>query len=135
MTLTFRSEKGTTLTAQEVDQNFKELQRRLVRLEEDTFETDTFQDITQQGNQIFIHSTSGQTFGPFYLQIAPFAIKGQWAKQTSYQPNDFVQNEEALYVCTQTHTSDETFAQDLENGHWQLCFKAPTHAEGTPLRE
>ncbi|MEH0002235.1 MAG: hypothetical protein V6Z78_01480 [Holosporaceae bacterium] len=135
MTLTLRAEKGTTLTAQEVDQNFEELEGRLLRLEEDVFQPDTFQDITQQGNQIVIHSTSGKTFGPFHLQVSPFSIKGRWTKQTSYQPNDFAQNKETLYVCTQKHTSDETFAQDLENGYWQTCFKAPTHSENNPSRE
>lgn len=128
MPLILRSQKGSNLTADEVDGNFQYLEARLQQLEEGPLAPETLQEISINNGQIMIKGSKGSVFGPFDLPSAPLSIKGLWTPQTRYSPNDIVQYENALYTARANHISGDAF--DLTS--WETIFTVDT-SERKPL--
>jgi hypothetical protein len=122
MPLILRSQKGSNLTADEVDGNFQSLEARIRELEEGTFAPETLQDISLENGQLMIKGSKGSVFGPFDLPSAPLHVKGHWSPLTRYIQNDIVQHENALYTARNDHTSADTFELDA----WETIFITDT---------
>ena len=129
MPLIFRNQKGSNLTADEVDGNFKYLHERLQQLEEGIMAPETLEDITVSNGQITIKGSKGSVFGPFALPSASLSIKEAWSSQTPYSKNDLVQREGALYKARHSHKSDEVF----DPTSWDVVFDGRRDAN-TPLQ-
>lgn len=67
MTITYRSEKGSPLTSDEIDTNFRELATRLTHLEDHTETAEGLDKIHLEGDQLTFTGTLGKTFGTFTL--------------------------------------------------------------------
>lgn len=114
--ITYRTQKGAPLTAEEVDGNFKELETRLKVLEDHKEITESIGKITVQGDQMTINGTFGTNFGTFPLPKAAFKSRGSWVAQTVYHKLDIVTYEGGLFLCLNDHSS-KTWGQ--EGGFWQ----------------
>jgi hypothetical protein len=122
MPLIYRLQKGSPLTIEEMDDNFRMLHERISLLEVRPAVAETFQEITVEGNHLTIKSSHGNTFGPFILPTVSFAPQGAWAKNKAYAAYDVVCYQEALYVCAAAHTSD-VFGAEKEK--WRLLLERP----------
>ena len=120
MPIIFREQKGSVLTAAEVDNNFKELQERLCTLEDEKLSPETFSKINLEDGKLTFEGSKGSTFGPFSLPNTPLSTKGFWAPQTPYTQSDLVQHEKSLYSASHDHISGDVFSPN----NWNVVFKA-----------
>ncbi|RWQ35538.1 MAG: hypothetical protein EOS20_18710, partial [Mesorhizobium sp.] len=72
MTITYRSVKGSNLTATEVDDNFHDVDDRITELEDNPPEPVNISNITVVGTQMTIYLEDATEFGPFTLPQANF---------------------------------------------------------------
>jgi hypothetical protein len=119
--------KGSNLTAAEVDGNFWDLVQRIKSLEDDPVEPIGIADITMVGNQITIHATNGEVFGPFNVPVAAFSWMGEWEPSTSYDPFDvFVVPGTGQYLVINPHVSPPVF--NPNSADIVLMFAIPDQA-------
>jgi hypothetical protein len=114
--ITYRSQKGAPLTAEEVDGNFRELETRVKVLEDHKEITEGIGKITVQGDQMTIAGTFGADFGTFSLPKAGFKPHGAWISQIAYHKLDLVTYEGGLFLCLNDHSSK---TWDQEGAFWQ----------------
>lgn len=67
MAIVYREEKGSPLTAAEMDGNFAQLERRITALEAERESPESIASITLEGDDLIITGTHGSTWGP--LQV------------------------------------------------------------------
>lgn len=133
MTITYRAEKGSPLTVQEIDDNFRELETRLKTLEDDPEPGESLGKIHIEGDQISFLGTFGTDFGSHRLPKTSLNPCGIWAPQTPYKTLDFVTYDNALYCCILDHVST-TWPQD--SPFWKQVFALPQPPpSGLPLYE
>ena len=65
MAIVYREEKGSPLTAAEMDGNFRALERRIIALEGERESPESIATITLEGDDLIITGTHGSTWGPF----------------------------------------------------------------------
>lgn len=122
MPITYRREKGSPLTTEEIDENFRELESRLNALTANSEGGEGLGKIYLAGDQISFTGTFGADFGTFTLPKASLSPCVAWATQTPYKTHDVVTVESSLYCCTQEHMST-IWAQD--SPFWKLAFTFP----------
>lgn len=122
MPITYRAEKGSPLSVEEIDGNFRELDNRLKNLEENPEVGESIGKIQVEGDQIHFRGTFATDFGTFTLPSPTLKLKGKWMIQTFYQTLDLVTHETGLYSCLHAHTSI-TWEQDINA--WQEIFALP----------
>lgn len=112
MAMTYRDEKGSPLSADEVDENFRTLQEAI-----DGFTSTPgvgVASITQAGSTITFHMTDGSTEGPFDLPTASFNDTGDWQPEWDYNTLDlFEVPNVGLYLVLIAHTSGTVFDPNL----------------------
>lgn len=122
MTLIYRDQKGAPLTIEELDGNFKDLNRRLETLEEHSFEGGGISDIKLEGDELVILGAHHLELGRVRLPMPQFLGKGAWQEKHPYAVYDLIRHEQGVYVCVKSHEST-TFEQD--HSHWQLLWESP----------
>ncbi len=127
MTIVYRSVKGSNLTPTEVDDNFHDVDNRIVTLEGTSGKTIDSIDVT--GNVMTITYTDAST-DSFALPIWSMvdANRGAWQPSTPYVANELVTALGSLYVVAQDHTSELTFdpsAADTGGDFYSLLLKNP----------
>jgi hypothetical protein len=60
-----------------------------------------------------------------------FIWYGPWATATSYALNSLVSENGSTYICTEAHTSDAVFANDLALGKWELLADKGANGAGS----
>ncbi|MBA3813258.1 MAG: hypothetical protein H0X26_02005 [Alphaproteobacteria bacterium] len=128
MTITYRAEKGSPLTAREIDDNFRELETRLAAIADNPEGGESLGKIQVEGDQIHFRGTFGANFGTFTLPKASLNPRGPWLPQTPYKKLDVVtiQNaaENSLSCCIADHISN-VWAQDSSFWKSLLSFPQP----------
>jgi hypothetical protein len=114
--ITYRSQKGAPLSADEVDDNFKELETRVKALEDHKEVAEGIGKITVQGDQMTIAGAFGADLGTFSLPKATFKPRGAWVPQAGYHKLDLVTYEGGLFLCLTDHSSK---TWDQEGVFWQ----------------
>lgn len=133
MTITYRHEKGSPLTVQEIDCNFKELEQRLNALEDHLEVGEGLGKIHMEGDKISFLGTFGTDFGTHSLPKASLNPCGAWVTQTPYKQLDLVTVENALYCCLTEHISTR-WLQDRTL--WKQALTLPQPPPSTlPLYE
>lgn len=122
MTITYRGEKGSPLTVQEIDDNFRELETRLNIFEDHSEAGESLGKIYIEGDQINFKGTFGTDFGTFTLPKANLNPCGVWARQTPYRKLDLVTAENALHCCINAHIST-SWTQD--SSFWKQALILP----------
>lgn len=82
MALTFRDEKGSALSAAEVDANFRTLQAMIEEVSENVPVGVSITNFTTNGATFTVHLSDGTTRGPFALPVAP-----SWRWRGALTPN------------------------------------------------
>tara|TARA_R110002095_G_scaffold186939_3_gene164243 strand:- start:210 stop:587 length:378 start_codon:yes stop_codon:yes gene_type:complete len=124
MTITYRNLKGAPLSADELDQNFRELHERLEKLEENTgtHSHGGISQITQDGADIVFESAVGGVLGRFTLPSLHMRPRGSWSAHEDYLFYDLCLFEGKTYFCKKPHKSGDTFVESVEN--WDIIFSA-----------
>jgi hypothetical protein len=122
MGIVFRQEKGSPLSIEEMDGNFKDLHERVIFLENHPLQAEGIGKIEQEQDLLKITGTFGSNLGTFILPKVLPRLCGMWKEQTMYRQTDWVQKEKNLYVCTHSHQS-ENFSEDLKKDYWVLAYK------------
>jgi hypothetical protein len=132
MTMTYRADKGSPLTIDEMDDNFREIIARVEALENNPPVGETIADIRAEGDHLIIHGTHGSQYGPFQLPVISLTPQGEWQPRRDYVRNDCVLYQGILYLCTNTHTAGDVF-YDVNWVHVMNEAKPilPTYATGT----
>ena len=84
MPITYRAEKGSPLSVEEIDGNFKELETRIKTLEENPEAGEGIGKIQVEGDQMHLMGTFATDFGTFTLPQPKLNMRGKWAQQTPY---------------------------------------------------
>lgn len=135
MSITYRHEKGSPLTVQEIDGNFKELETRLKILEDHAEEGEGIEKIHLEGDRLTFTGTFGKDFGTFTLPKPSLNPCGPWSPEKPYKKLDLVTVESGLYYCAMDHTST-TWTQDTPFWKQALTFpKVQPQQFSLPLYE
>lgn len=105
MGIIYREEKGSPLTVEELDGNFRELEKRLSLLEDHQERSEGIGKISLHNETLTITGTFGMDFGSFPLPKPTFPLRGQWQPQSSYRLHDIVAFESGLFQCLRDHES------------------------------
>lgn len=124
--------KGAGLTSTEIDGNFWSVIQRLEAIENGSLDINAIENITVAGSTFTIHTTKGDTFGPFTLPVAVMRPRGEWTATHPYSPLDLVTvSGEGLYLVSVAHTADATFdANRLISGERVYTLIIPPGAVG-----
>jgi hypothetical protein len=120
MVITYRKLKGSPLSIDELDQNFRELHERLEKLETQAGEGafGGLKKISQEGQEIVFEDTQGGELGRFKAPVLRFNPTGEWQKGKEYQIYDLVAYDKKIFYCTKAHLSSSTYTDDSKN--WVL---------------
>lgn len=106
--------KGAALTSAEIDGNFWSVIQRLDAIESGSLDINSIENITVSGSTFSIHTTKGDTFGPFALPVALMRPRGEWATGVAYSKLDLVTVTGAgLYLINAAHVAEATFNDAL----------------------
>ena len=107
----------------EVDQNFYELKGIIDSILADMPGTTvSIADITQTGNNHYVHLTDGSILGPFTLPVVHMVFRGEWLPATAYYVSDVVTTNGAVYMVLANHTSRDTFDPAANDGAGQNYY-------------
>ncbi len=133
MPIIYRAEKGSPLSIEELDNNFKDLDSRLKILEDNPDRGEGLGKIQIRENQATFIGSFGTDFGTFTLPTASFKPRGSWHPKTTYQTLDLVTMEMAVYSCLKDHTS---LSWDQDRSLWQEVLSLPKPSSSSlPLYE
>lgn len=120
MGLVFRCEKKEPLSIEEMDGNFAQLDQRITYLETKPSMGEGIAKVSQDGDQVIIFGTFGNTLGKITLPKVIPSSKGKWQPNINYYVLDYVQFNRSLFSCVQAHTSSDF---DADNNFWSLVFE------------
>lgn len=122
MAIIYRLEKGSPLTTEEMDNNFRELHQRLEKLEYRQADTGVGWGghIELQGDTLIFLSATDDILSQIKLPLPYFHPRGQWQSQQTYAAYDVVNTGKQAYCCLNAHKSSEQFSQDQH--HWRLLL-------------
>lgn len=120
MGIIYRSQKKEPLTIEEMDGNFANLDDRVKYLETHPPLAEGISKVTQEGDQLTLHGTFGTLLGKVILPKVFPSLKGKWQPQIAYRVFDWVQVNQGIYSCAQSHTSKD-FNED--QACWALVFE------------
>jgi hypothetical protein len=129
--------KGSNLTPVEVDENFWNMDQRVVALEETPPTAISIASIAVTGRQMTVTLTDSTELGPFTIPFTEFTWKGEWLADTNYDAFDVIYFDGTVYLVKQDHLSDSVFdpAREITGQPvYQVMFVIPTGGGGgTPL--
>jgi hypothetical protein len=129
MALTYRDEKGSNLTAAEVDANFRELEEAIADFVAP--EGRGILSMSVVGDQLYVNLTDATQIGPYTLPTVAYRWRDEWAAGTEYEVYDFFSVAgDGVYLVLQEYTSPEdttegpaTFDPSVENTEGPLLEK------------
>lgn len=108
---------GANLQAVNVDENFYNVDQRLIILEANyDAAVVSIDDFTVDGSEMTVEMTDGTTRGPFELPVIVPRFLGAWQASFAYIAGDIITANGVTYVVRITHTSDTTFDPGATNG-------------------
>ena len=102
--------KGAGLTPAEIDTNFWTIAQSIAAIESGSLDINSIENIVVSGSTFTIHTTRGDTFGPYSMPVAMMRPRGDWVATHPYSPLDLVSVAgDGLYVVGVAHVADATF--------------------------
>lgn len=117
MAIVYRSQKGLALSVEEMDGNFRDLDKRLKEVEEVPSAAEGIKKIVVEGDVMSVIGSHGTDFGDFKLPVYIPQIKGLWKKGETYHFCDWVQYKNGLYGCKTAHKAEEFLEEN-----WVLIY-------------
>jgi hypothetical protein len=119
----YRSEKGSPLTMQELDGNFKELLAMIQELQQQRISEkmlpESLKAVYQEGDKLMFEGTYSSDLGTVTLPTITPHIRGPWQKEEYYCVHDWVVFEHKTYACMTSHVADD-FAKDM--AQWRIVI-------------
>ncbi len=119
-----RRQKTSPLTADELDDNFKELAEGIAAikklLEAKPALPEGVKSIRQAGDELYFLGTYGSDLGTVTLPKILPTPRGEWHAQEYYHLNDWVVNKNKTYACIKSHVAT-AFDTDQAT-HWRLVL-------------
>jgi hypothetical protein len=109
MTIVYRAVKGSNLTPDEVDENFRDHEDRIANIEDNPPQAISIDSFSVVGNQLTITMSDASIQGPFTIPTARWRFRGTWEPDTQYAVNDVTTRNGATYLVTYAHTSVSPF--------------------------
>lgn len=122
MTIIYRAQKGAPLTIEELDGNFKDLEKRLETVEDPASPEGGISHIRLEGDELVFEGSQGISLGRVRLPLPHFHGRGEWQPSNNYNLYDLVRYEDTLYLCLQAHQSNHF---DQEREYWQILWQPP----------
>ena len=122
MAIVYRKEKGSPLSLEEMDGNFRDLEDRLKAVEESPAAAEGIKEIKVEGEIMSIQGSHGTDFGSFKLPVYLPHNRGLWKKEQPYAIGDWVQFEKGLYGCEIPHRSEDFFTE-LKEKKWTQIYE------------
>jgi hypothetical protein len=118
---------GRDLEADEIDQNFYDLETRLEAVETNPALPAEIASISVEGNQLTITMSDSTVFGPYSLPQAAFRFTGAFQATHDYKKYDFLTANSGLYMVLHNFTSGTSFVfgSDAEGPFYQLIMPFP----------
>lgn len=102
--------KGAGLTPAEIDTNFWTIAQSIAAIESGSLDINSIENIVVSGSTFTIHTTRGDTFGPYSMPVAMMRPRGDWVATHPYSPLDLVSVAgDGLYVVGVAHVAEATF--------------------------
>lgn len=122
MSIIYRSEKGGPLTAQEVDDNFRHLEKRLRALESH-YPDRKIHEIRLEGDAVVIYDSAGLEMSRAQVPLIGLNPRGVWDKEAGYARNDLITYQGEPYICVRNHKPGnfngedwlQLFSQEVRN--------------------
>ena len=123
MPIIYRNLKGAPLSADELDQNFRELDQRLASVEQSPRlqQHGGIARISQEGPEVLFENTLGEVLGRLTLSSLSMTPQGQWEPQKDYAFYDLCLLEGNTYLCNTAHKSGDDFTDSARC--WDVIFE------------
>jgi hypothetical protein len=119
MPIVLRKQKGSPLTAAEVDGNFEALLMRIEQLEKLRPFQENLAEIKTEGDELILKGTLGSELGRVQLPSLKMMPRGGWRTGEIYALNDLVTYNGCAYICLQSHHSLDF---EKEKTKWMTLF-------------
>lgn len=106
--------KGSSLTPQDIDNNFHEIIKRLETLEGMDQPQWSLKEIIAEGPKLIFKGSDNGILGSATLPVLMPQFRGSYKENTDYFYQDWVMYHHQLYVCHTPHKS-----QEFNGAHWQ----------------
>ncbi|MDB5555437.1 MAG: hypothetical protein JWL86_5421 [Rhizobium sp.] len=116
MTLTYRSVKGSALTAAELDGNTTDLNGRIATLETDPPSAISIDHFEVAGAQFYVHMTDSSVLGPYNLPAIRWNFRGAWAPAETLLANDTFTVGSKVYETLVSHVTAASFDPGANDG-------------------
>lgn len=114
--ITYRIDKGSPLSIEELDENFRTLEAKIENIEECL---EPIKLCTEQIGNTVIIKNHGEEIGNFNIPKSTISFKGKWQEKNYYEADDLVVHLECLYTCKLSHLSEKIFSND----NWTKIFE------------
>lgn len=125
MTITLRRIKQAPLSIDELDDNFAELDERLIKLEKLLKQQEPIAEIVQEENTLKFNSSSGQEIGRVIFPPQLLRYKGIFNQNTRYEKGDLIIHKNKVYQAICITTIDMPFKSE----EWNLVLEMETLSE------
>lgn len=119
MAIVYRLEKGSPLTVAEIDNNFRELEMGLRRLEEKAIEPLRGLRFRVEGVQMIIEIEGGDILQRIDLPVISFKHKGEWVAGDVYVANDIVTKAGGVFICSRSHSATHW---EADTAYWAVLM-------------
>jgi hypothetical protein len=131
MEIVYRRDLDRPLTNTEMDNNIQHIVQAVQKLQEkiDALEHQTVmvvKKITIENNQFVMQTQDGQTLST-PMPALSFHFRQQWKPKENYGTGDWVQYENSLWCCKETHVSRDQWKEDA--ALWTLIWQSQDFPE------
>jgi hypothetical protein len=121
MTITYRIEKGCPLSIEEVDNNFRELHKRIELLEQNQEgKLKWAGQVELQGTSLVFLNSAKEVISQVPLPLPHMYPRGRWQPRQSYVVYDLVSTGKQTHCCIKSHQSSDQFIADQE--YWRILI-------------
>lgn len=111
----YRSDKGSNLTADEVDGNFRELVNQINDILFNPPQANSIVSATQSGTDLYFQMQDGRQLGPISLPVLTFNFRGEYVPGALYAELDtFTASGYGLFSVRVAHTAPSSFDPNLQ---------------------
>lgn len=126
--IVYRSDKGSNLTPNEVDGNFRDHDDRIEQLENYPELPLNIDHLVQSGSLVTFYRSDSVAIGSVVLPRSRWRWRGTWLPTTAYTIDDvFAVAGLGIYLVLQNHVSEASFdagAEDSEGAFYQIVLPA-----------
>ncbi|USO01468.1 MAG: hypothetical protein H6849_00150 [Alphaproteobacteria bacterium] len=117
MPIIYRNEKGSPLSIEEIDGNFRYLNAQLVDQQEAISQIKRVTQVVREGSDLVFKDDADTVLYRVEIPLPRFSSRGSWCPSTVFVYGDIVHQNGDNYICLVTHTAE---IWDHERENWLL---------------